>query len=389
MLAFVVSIIVVLVLLGSGLLALGSTSRIKSVRSTSDILARAAADAGLTRCLYLMHQKLVSEEVWDNSTLGDIYASNNRLESSNEYYSFNVVGDPSGFTVTSVGRSGLSSRTVVAMTGLRSVFDGATVVKKRVVLYPNSSVVGYNSSSGVGVPARIGTNSIMANSIVLSSGVIVDGDLLIGVGGDLEEVILNNGVITGVAGELDSPMYFPEVEAPEVTGPDTDLKVTKSTVTLDSGDSGRYSSISLSNAGFIEIDGDVVLYVTGDIDLGNDCEITIKSGSSLVVYVDGDFEGKNGSSVNNENSLAGDFKLFGTGEFGQTIDLKAKSEFYGAVYAPNASMIVKAGGDIYGSFIGYDFEMKSKGVFHYDEALSSGGIDDEGVYFAVNRWREE
>lgn len=389
LLAFVAGIIVVLVLLGGGLLALGSTSRIKAVRSTSDIMARAAADAGLTRCLYLLNQKAVSEEVWDNSTLNTIYAADEQLEGSNEYYSFNVTGDPSGFTITSVGRSGMSTRTVTATTVLRSVFDGATVVKKTIVLYPNSSVIGYNSSTGVGVPARVGTNSITANSIVLSSGSSVDGDLLIGVGGDPEVVIDNNGQITGESTQLSSPMNFPGVEPPAMTGPDMNLNVMAETLLLNAGDSGRYGSISLSNQGMIEIDGDVVIYVTGDIDLGNECEITIKLGSSLVIYLDGDYEGKNGSSINNENSLASKFKLFGTGGPGQMIDLKAKSDFYGAVYAPNASMEVKAKGDIYGSFVGMDFEMKSKSVFHYDEALSSSGIDDEGVYFTISRWREE
>lgn len=137
------------------------------------------------------------------------------------------------------------------------------------------------------------------------------------------------------------------------------------------------------------VEDDVVMHVTGDIDLGNDCKITIKAGSSLVLYLDGDFEGKNGSSVNNGNMLAGTFMFFGTGGPGQTIDLKAKGGFYGAVYAPNASMEVKAKGDVYGSFVGCNFEMKSKSVFHYDEVLNGGGINDEGVYFAVNRWREE
>jgi len=389
LLAFVAGIIVVLVLLGGGLLAIGSTARIQAIRSTSDIMARAAADAGLTRCLYLMNRKAVSEEVWDNSTLSAIYASDVRLEGSDEYYSFDVAGDPSGFTITSVGTSGLSTRTITATTSLRSVFENAAVVKRKVILYPNSSVVGYNSSTGAHVPARVGTNSIMPNAVVLNSGARIDGDLMIGVNGDPDEVILNNGVITGQSGPLSYQMSFPEVEAPAMTGPDTNINVKAGTLSLGSGDSGRYSSISASNKGLIEIDGNVVVHVTGGIDLGNECEITIKSGSSLVIYIDGDFEGKNGSSINNENMLAEDFLLFGTGDPGQIIDLKAKSEFYGAVYAPNASMEVKAGGDIYGSFVGYDFEMKSKSVFHYDAALSSGGIDDDGVYFTVNRWREE
>ena len=139
--------------------------------------------------------------------------------------------------------------------------------------------------------------------------------------------------------------------------------------------------------------GDVVLYVTGDVYMANGSEIIIEPGSSLTIYIDGDFITKEGttitSGVTNENAIPSDFKLFGTGEIGQVIDLKAKNEFYGAVYAPNASISIKAKGDIYGSFIGNDFELKSYGKVHYDKALAEASVDDVAVYFTINSWREE
>jgi hypothetical protein len=81
--------------------------------------------------------------------------------------------------------------------------------------------------------------------------------------------------------------------------------------------------------------------------------------------------------------------LFGTGPEGQEIDLKAKTDFYGAVYAPNAEIGIKAGGDMYGSFVGDSYEMKSKSTFNYDIALREVTINDEDARLYVQSWGEQ
>jgi hypothetical protein len=82
--------------------------------------------------------------------------------------------------------------------------------------------------------------------------------------------------------------------------------------------------------------------------------------------------------------------IYGTGEPGQSIDIKAKNELYAVVYAPDAEIGVKAGGDLFGSYVSHDFELKSKSVVYHDKAISKNKtIDDFGVYFAVSSWREE
>jgi len=61
----------------------------------------------------------------------------------------------------------------------------------------------------------------------------------------------------------------------------------------------KYSSINLKNSKILLIDGDVSLYVTGEIILGNSAEIQIDNDASLILYLGGDFEGKNSSTINN------------------------------------------------------------------------------------------
>jgi len=385
-----VGIIVILVLLGTGLLALGFTSRVQAIRHSEDIYARAAADSGVTHALFLMNKKLDEELVWDNSTLNLIFASNEHLDNSNEYYSFKVTGDPSGFLITSTGISGHASRTIYGNTRIKSIFDYGIVVKTDLVMSPNSSIDSYNSTTGeTGLPMLIGTNSTDENSIIVQPGAVINANVHVGVGSDPASVVSNSGDINGEVEPMPHEYEFPPIVIPPLTEIDTKIEAKNVTYTLNSGDSGRYNSIDVSQAnGVLEINGDVVLYVTEDISLGNGSEIKITVGSSLIVYLDGDFMGDNGSGVTNETATPANFKLYGTGGEGQIIDLKAKDEFYGAVYAPDAELSLKAGANIYGAFIGESFEIKSETSFYYDITLKNSLIDDVGTRLIIRNWRE-
>ncbi len=80
--------------------------------------------------------------------------------------------------------------------------------------------------------------------------------------------------------------------------------------------------------------------------------------------------------------------MYGTSETQQTFDIKAKSDWSGTIYAPNADVTLYANGDFYGSSISNNFELKSGGNYHYDEALKEVQVDDLGVRFVVKRWYE-
>ena len=131
--------------------------------------------------------------------------------------------------------------------------------------------------------------------------------------------------------------------------------------------------------------------ITGDIDLGNACEIIVRDGSSLKLYVDGDIACDNGSTIGTEDASrnAKTLMLYSTGEGLQDFNLKAKNEWVGVIYAPNADVTLYAGGDLYGASIANNFELKSGGDYHYDRALSNVSPDDEGVRFVFTKWNEK
>jgi hypothetical protein len=187
---------------------------------------------------------------------------------------------------------------------------------------------------------------------------------------------------------------LPQLTPPALPDTGLDLTAMSEIITIGPADSGQYGNISLASsvkAGILEIDGgDVVLYITGNIDLGNSCEIVVKDKSSLTIYLDGDIVSGNGSSIGTENPSkdALTIQLYGTGEGEQNFDIKAKNEWAGVIYAPNANIDLYAKGDVYGAIVADSFEFKNGGNYYYDEALREVSLEDEGVYFVVERWYE-
>jgi hypothetical protein len=386
---------VILLALGTGLLSMGLNSRVFSTRTTSDIEARCAADTGLTMALYQMNQKLAVKP-WSSGTLPS--AKDTKLLHCDALYSYDVTGDLNkGFIMAAVGKADNAVRSVYATIGLKGLFDHAILTKGSLVLKSNTVIDGYNSADpfDTDFKVNIGTQSTADSMVVLNSGVDVKGDVLVGLGGNPDTVIKDLGATTGdkLGGTENDPL---PVITPPATLIDkaTDISAKSATVTLTPADSGQYTSISLAaskNPGILEIDGgDVVLYITGNIDLGNTCEIIVKDNSTLTLYVDGNIVTDNGASIGTENPTkdAMTLQLYGTGGAGQSFDIKAKNDWTGVIYAPNADIDLYANGDAYGALVAGSFEFKNGGNYYYDEALRDVSIVDEGVSFVIERWYE-
>ncbi|MDT8302499.1 MAG: hypothetical protein RQ760_13525 [Sedimentisphaerales bacterium] len=387
--------VVILLALGTGLLSLGLNSRTFSTRTTSDIIARCAADAGLAMALYQMNQKLAVKP-WSSGSLPTAKETN--LLHCDATYTYDVTGDLNkGFIMAAVGKDDNAVRAVYVTLGLKGLFEHAILTKGSLVLKSNTVIDGYNSAdpSDTEFKVNIGTQSTADSMVVLNSGVDINGDVLVGLGGNPDTVIKDLGATTGdqLGGTENDPL-------PTITPPATlidkmtDIAAKSATITLTPADSGQYSNISLASskdAGILEIDGgDVVLYITGDIDLGNACEIIVKDNSTLTLYVDGDIITGNGSSIGTESPTkdATTLELYGTGGAGQNLDIKAKNEWTGVIYAPNAHIDLYAGGDAYGAIVAGSFEFKNGGNYYYDEALREVSMEDEGISFVIERWYE-
>ncbi|MHC5083044.1 MAG: DUF7305 domain-containing protein [Planctomycetota bacterium] len=389
----ILSLMVMLVLLISMtsmvLMRIGQQARLRTVKDTSQIAARFAADAGIERTLYYMNERLEAG-IWSD---GDVPTFNSEnLTGGNAEYTVTFTGDlDSGYILTSVGKSGNQTKTVRVTLELTNPFadNFAVLTKYSLSMKNSSSVQGYNSAdlSEKDIPARIGKTDPSKGMIDIKNGATVDGDVVLPLEGDTDDHLgyKNRSDIAG--GILQSPM---ENDMPVIGVPKGLWKkgiISGSNITLNSSDSGQYNRISISNNGTLTVNGDLTLYVTGDIELKNSAEVIVNNGSSLNLYIDGDIEAKNSTGITNESKVPSNVKIYGTGT-DQQFEMKNSSELYGVVYGPNVDMLLHNGADAYGAFIVESFEMKNSGSVYYDKALQETDIDDEGARFSIVRWEE-
>jgi hypothetical protein len=220
----------------------------------------------------------------------------------------------------------------------------------------------------------------------------VNGDVTIGPEGDPEVVVdATWGNITGetyVASEL--------FELPQVTVPAELLEMPSGGRIRDDTiitESGKYDEIDLGNSEIVVIDGDVRLYIIGDIDLGNSAELQIvdegtNPDASLTLYLGGDFEGKNSSKVNNLTQDPKDLMIYGLDSC-QNMLFKNSGNFYGTIYARNAEVIMYNSAEVYGAVVARDVELKNSANLNYDASLKEASTDDDCVEFVVKRWNEQ
>ena len=381
-LVLVVTIMVVLLITGLGLLRLGYSSRILAARSAFEIKAIEAADAGFVQAKLLMDKKLRDELVWNSSDMPS--ASNVLLANSDATYSYDVTGNAFGFTVTSTGTASNTTRTVNGLLKIKSLWTGLSVQN---TLDIKSGTILMSDPEGEYFAIR--TNSIADASIVLKSDTTIPGDLIIGPDGEIDDAVTMKETteIEGMMFAAAEELYYPPVTVPNNL---TDIDETSYTFVPGTPLTGnnKFGSMSLAVGEIQEVNGNCEIYVTGGVILDNSAELVIPAGSSLVLYLGGNFEGKNGSELQNDTGAATNLKIFGL-DTCTSIDIKNSGDLYAAIYAPNADLVLHNGGIVEGSFVGDNFEMKNAGTFIYDTDLGNVGIDDLAASFSVFRWWEE
>ena len=109
----VVFAVVVLTALGTSLLRLGLGSRVKAIRNADEISARCGADAGLTKAVFLMNQKLEAQ-AWDDPTLPK--ATDEVLPNCDATFSYKInarsINSNKDFDIACTGRSGAAVKQI-------------------------------------------------------------------------------------------------------------------------------------------------------------------------------------------------------------------------------------------------------------------------------------
>lgn len=410
-----------LAILGWGMLQMGFGSRVNSAISVSGITAREAADAGIAKALYEMNAAFPGTD-W-NPDPDPV-----TLPNSNASYDYRI--DPNGedYLITSTGTSNRNQRTVYGITDMTSKYDFGLLVTDFIMLREGSLVDGYDSSKGFYGDEnskkyiRIGTTSIAPKEITLKNDVTIEGDVLVGVGGD-PDVVINETPVGGANVRARYAMPYPfewDIKIPPVGLPegeiidfdyDANYPEFKGVSTITK--SGVYSSINLTQGQLLRIESDtipkqpVIIWITddkggtGDLNLGQAAEFRIEGDpfiedtwTPVMIYLDGDLNGSNSNGINNMTMKPLNFFLYGTGD-AQTWRLKNGTSFYGVYYGKNANIYIDSKNSIYGSVTGKSFELDNAGGgateehwgLHYDQSLSDPLLAPNG--YSIQRWWEE
>lgn len=372
--------IVILFLIGLALLSLGFNSRMTAIRTTAQISARCAADAGITQAIKLMNKKIEDEVVWNNSTLpsaADVVID----ESTNASFSFTVTGNPTaGFQIDSEGKLGQATKTIHTLLRIGSIWETSINLQDEAIMNNGIQISQIPSDC----PFTLRTNSTADNAIILKAGVTIPGDIIVGPGGVPSDVIDTKQTteITGQTYPAAEPMIFPPVLPP--TGLPNMVSISASSPAQLN--SGEYSSIEVSDS--LTVNGNCTVYVTGPFILKVGGSLITPPGSSLNLYLGGNLESKNSVGMDNQTNDATALKIYGLPTCTQ-IDIKAKSGlFYGAVYAPNAILTMFNSSEIFGAFACDSVILKNSCNFHYICELGNVGINDPTATIKPVRWWE-
>jgi hypothetical protein len=380
--------VVILLVTGIGLLSIGLRSQILAVRTTSDIAARLAADAGLTEAVYEMKEHL-KVKPWDDSSLP--YAINSALPNSEAVFSYKVYPESTSlYKIESAGEYGVSSKTVRCSLGLQTPFEYAIFMQDTIELRTGTTIDWYNFDGDDEL--QIGTNSVAEGAIDAHYGVTINGDVVVGVGGD-PDVVIDSKLEVDITG--DTYALSEENELASIKVP-TYLQVLPSSGSITNSMTlsgiGKYDDISLDGGETITIDGPTIVYVIGDVVLDNSSVLKVVDAATnpdafLILYLGGDLLCRNGGVINNQAKDAQKIKIYGL-ESCENIDFYTTSTFYGAIYAPNADVRLHNAVEFFGAVIAQSFIQYVFADFHYDASLNEGTVNDECVSFVIKHWSE-
>jgi len=235
----------------------------------------------------------------------------------------------------------------------------------------------YNSDSGT-----YATTRLFEEGDVGSNGYIVvhnSADL----GGDVstsEEGALSINIGATIAGDTTSKAPR-QVIAPV---PDELFDLAEAANDNSTGISGTYTynplTFEFESTGTVTFQAGT--YFFSSLILKNSASLEVASGAEVVIYVTGDIELKNSSEVNDGGSPI-DLQFYSRGD----IVLKNSGDIFATFYSPEGFGDLRNSGDFYGSIVTRDILVHNSAGFHYDRCLSD--IEWPGISgMMVVAWRE-
>lgn len=242
----------------------------------------------------------------------------------------------------------------------------------------------YRSSSGTydsqtpGSSAMVTLNSTSNEAFTLSGSARIKGDASVGAGGSTASVFEIEGLATISGARLvqDSNIEIATLSAPSGL-PDpgsTDFNLSSSNTQTISSDVS-YDNFTIKNSAVVTINGDITIWVKGDLVGKGDAKLVIPEGSSLTLYVGGDFAISGDCEFNADSAGTSRLTLYGYGE--KEVGMAGRSVMAATVYT-NDSFHVKDSTHFYGTVLADEgITAEGSAAIHHD--LSQAGFSVSGM----------
>lgn len=241
-----------------------------------------------------------------------------------------------------------------------------------------------NIASNLDIQGDVGTNGTQVGAVTVDANSTINGDVSCGPEGDPELAldIDETAVITGIQEPASEPKDFAPVEPPEGLPYMGSASVKGDELTI-SGD-GEYTDLLIEANSQLIISGNVTLHVTSSFLMGSNTSLSVEEGGSLTLYLSGSVDMASNCSVNNLGQDPTKLKFYGTENLTGTVRFDSNQAFYGALYMPQADLIVASNINFFGSIYGKTVQLNANVYVSYFE----GQTDFSDYRFAVKSWQQ-
>ena len=345
-------------------------------RNKNRIVAFNFSEAGFNDAfVQLKNNTMSTNPAWQTTATGwvrnDVPMSVGNIEGVYDVTVTDLGGNR--FQISSTGCSprkgvavrGQEFRNVIGYVGPTSLFEFGTFARDNLTLDPNTAIDSYDSRLGPYDPLNpsrngtVGTDSTRDNAIVLENRAVVNGDVIVGPGGDPSTVIDLDPNAT-ITGSQESATSTKDHQPLTTNIPSSgSLSLRSNTNQVLAAGTYRFDSFHMESNSILTTSGPVIIYVDGEVNI--DSNSTVNAGqapTNLFLYV----------------STSDD------------VQLDSNVDFYGAIYAPGSDVEIDSNVDLFGALVGKTYHQDSNTQLHFDEALVDSFPSSNPL--KVRSWRE-
>lgn len=257
-------------------------------------------------------------------------------------------------------------------------FLSAMFARDSLLINNSMTTDSYNSDSGSYLGTRLTSGGDVGSNggVDIRNGAYIGGNASTSLTGALS---INPGAtVTGTTSDA-----VPEAEVPDI--PDDEFDWAETVNDASTGIVGSYSYDPSTNE-FIGT-GNITLldgvYFFSSFTLKNTANVTVPAGANVTIYVDGDIELKNSSSVNSTGD-PNDLVIYSKGDF----VLKNSGDIHAVFYTNDGEADLRNSGDFYGAIVADHIHAHNSSSFHYDRNLGNFSRGGGGGMEAV-AWSEK